>query len=83
MALSIATIPGQSGPGSNGNEGVLRITQSSSITGTSPSDCFVSYPGLSLEGILPLFRFTVGVFYCPSQLGKKKIERNLHPSITV
>ena len=27
---------GQSGPGSNGNEEVVSITQSSSITGTSP-----------------------------------------------
>ena len=35
----------QSGPGSNGNEGVLYIPQSSSITGNSPSDCLVSYPG--------------------------------------
>ena len=34
-ALSGATTPGQSGPGS--------------ITGTSPSDCLVSYPGDSLE----------------------------------
>ena len=32
----------QSGPGSDRNEGVLRIPQSSSITGTSPSDCLVS-----------------------------------------
>ena len=31
-----------SGPGSNDNEEVLRIHQSSSITGTSPSDCLVS-----------------------------------------
>ena len=38
-----ATTPGQSGPGSNGNEGVLRIPQSSSTAGTSPSDCLVSY----------------------------------------
>ena len=38
------TTPSQSGPGSNGNEGVLRIPQSLSITGTSPSDCLVSYP---------------------------------------
>ena len=37
--LSGATIPGQSGPGSDGNEGVLRIPQRSSIAGTSPSDC--------------------------------------------
>ena len=48
MALSGATTPGQSGPGSDGNEGVLRIPQSPSITGTSPSDCLVSYPGHSL-----------------------------------
>ena len=49
-ALSGATIPGQSGPGSNGNEGVLRIPESSSISGTSPSDCLVSYLGHSLRG---------------------------------
>ena len=49
-ALSGATTPGQSGPGSNGNKGVLRIPQSTSITGTSPSDCVVSYTGLSLGG---------------------------------
>ena len=29
-------------------EGLLLITQSASITGASPSDCFVSYPGHSL-----------------------------------
>ena len=40
--LSGATTPGQSGPGSDGNEGVLRIPQSSSISGASPSDCFLS-----------------------------------------
>ena len=34
---------GQCGPGSNGNEGVLHIAQSPSITGTSPSGCLVSY----------------------------------------
>ena len=32
--LSGATTPSQSGPGSDGNEGVLRIPQSSSITGS-------------------------------------------------
>ena len=42
--LSGTTIPGQSGPGSDGYEGVLRIPQSSSITGASPSDCLESYP---------------------------------------
>ena len=45
-----AITPGLNGPGSNGNEGVLRIPQSSRITGTSPSDCLVSYLELSFEG---------------------------------
>ena len=40
-----ATTPGQSGPGSDGNEGILNIPQSLSITGTSPLDCLISYPG--------------------------------------
>ena len=47
-----ATILGQSGPGINGNEVVLWIPQSSSITGTSPSDCLLSYTGHSLVGVL-------------------------------
>ena len=50
MALSSTTTPGQSGPGSDGNEGVLRIPQSSCTAGTSPSDCLVSYSGHSLGG---------------------------------
>ena len=37
--LSDAIPPGPSGPGSDGNEGVLRIPQSSSNTVTSLSDC--------------------------------------------
>ena len=41
--LSGVTTPEQSGPGSNGNEWVLRILQSASITRASPSDCLVSY----------------------------------------
>ena len=48
--LPAATTPSQGGPGSNGNEGVLRIHQSSSITRTSPSDCLVLYPGHWLGG---------------------------------
>ena len=55
--LSGATTLGQSRPGSNGNEGVLCIPQSSSIAGTSPSDCLVSYPGHSWGGgLTPLQR---------------------------
>ena len=46
--LSGATTPDLSGPGSDNNKGVLRIPQNSSITGDSPSDCLMSYPGHSL-----------------------------------
>ena len=49
-ALSGATTLGQSGPESDGIEGVLRSPQSSSITGTSPPDCLVSYLGHSFVG---------------------------------
>ena len=41
--VSNSTALGQSGPGSDGNEKVIRIPQSSSITGTSASYCSVSY----------------------------------------
>ena len=40
MTQSGATTPGQSGPGSDGNEVVLCILQNSRIT-----DCLVSYLG--------------------------------------
>ena len=45
--LSGATTPGQSRPGNGGIEGLLCITQSSSITRSSPSYCLVSYAGHS------------------------------------
>ena len=41
--VSGAITPDQSVPGSDGNEEVLCIPQSSRITGTSPSDCLMSY----------------------------------------
>ena len=41
------------GIGSDGNEGVIRIPQSSSINGTSASYCLVSYPGHTLGGSYP------------------------------
>ena len=47
--LSGATTLGQNSPVSYGNERVLRIPQSSSITRASPSDCFVAYRGYSLS----------------------------------
>ena len=43
--LSGATTPSQSGPGRGGIKGVFHISQDSSITGASPSDCKMSYPG--------------------------------------
>ena len=42
--LSGATTPGQSGPKSNSNEGVLHIPQISKA-GASPSDDLALYPG--------------------------------------
>ena len=44
---------GQSGPGSDGNEEVIRISQSSSITETSLLDCLVSYQRHSLRRSYP------------------------------
>ena len=41
-ALSGATTPGQSGPGSDGNKGVFCIPQNFSIIGALRSDCLVS-----------------------------------------
>ena len=57
-------------PGSDCNEGLLRISQSFSITGASPSDSLVLHAGNSVGlGVLVLCRDAVGVFYCPSRLG--------------
>ena len=47
--ISGATTPSQSGPGNDGNEGILHILRGSSITGASPSDCLMSYSEHSLE----------------------------------
>ena len=55
-------LPLQTRPGSNGNKGLLCIPQSSSITGTSPSDCLVSYQDTRLWGVVLL--------YSPSNLAK-------------
>ena len=47
--LSDAITPGQSGSGSDSNEGVLCILQSFSITEALSSDCLALYPGHSLR----------------------------------
>ena len=71
--LSGTTTPGQSGLRSNGKEGVLCIPQNSSITGTSPSDCLVSYSGHLLGGFT-LWREAVGILYSPSRLGNNMLD---------
>ena len=79
--LSGTTTPGQSGPWSDGSDGLLSIPQSSSITEASPSDCLVSNPGHSLgAGVLPLCMDAVSLFYSPSQLSLTNLEA-LHQTI--
>ena len=53
--MMMMMIPGQSEPGSNVNEGLLRIPQSPSISGNSPSDCLVSYQDTQF-GVLTLLQ---------------------------
>ena len=48
-----ATTPAQGRPGNDGNEGVLRIPQSSGISVATPSDCLLSYPGHSFGKSYP------------------------------
>ena len=50
QTLSGATTPEQNGSGSNGYERIVCISQSSSITEVSISDCLVSYQGHLLGG---------------------------------
>ena len=56
--LASTTILDQSGIGYDGNERIFHISQSSSITRASPSDCFVSYPEHLFRGggLTPLQR---------------------------
>ena len=59
------------GPGSDGNEGVLRISQSSSITKASTFRLFsVIFIKLVVDRNLPLCRDVAGVFYIPSRQGQ-------------
>ena len=64
------TLLGATTTGSDGNEGVLRNPQSSSITRPSSSHCLFSYPGHLLEEVLPLFRTVVGEVNNFSRLGQ-------------
>ena len=78
--ISGVTTPCQSGPVSDANEGVLCISQSSSITEATPSDCLVSLPRHFLGGVLPLCRDAVGVFYRPNRLGKQHLSSHAKTS---
>ena len=49
--LSSATNSSQSGPGSDGSEGVLHIPQISRITGVSSLDCLVSYSSVEIQSV--------------------------------
>ena len=71
MVLSGATMLDQTGPRSNGNEGVLRIPQSASITGISASDCLVSYLGHSLGRSYHSAELQLVYFTVPADGGKK------------
>ena len=53
LTQSGATTPIYSGSGSDGNERVLCILQSSSITEASPSEFLALYSGHSLEDFYP------------------------------
>ena len=77
-ALSGVIIPDQCAPGRDSKEGVLHIPQSSSIPGTSPSDCLESYLIPSLWGVIPLWRDSVNVFYNPSWLGNHLFAHSLN-----
>ena len=72
--LLSATSRGQNWPGSDGDEGVPRIPQNSSITAASPLDGLVSYSGHLFGGRYypPPRRDAIGVFYSPSRLDYKR-----------
>ena len=57
--LSDATTPGLSGPGSNGNEDVLHITQSFYISEASPSNYLMWYTRTLIVGVLAIGRDAV------------------------
>ena len=75
--LSGATTPGHSGPGGDGNEGVLFIPQSFRVTGVSTSDCLVSYLRYSLWRFLPSLQRYSRCIQQPQQTGQYIICRHL------
>ena len=81
--LSGATTLGQSGPESDGNEGVHLIPQSSKTEATS-SGRLMSYPRHFCGGeVLPLHRDAFIVFYSPSWLGLYMCVRRIDMHVCV
>ena len=66
-------IPGQRGPGSDGNKRVLRIPQSSGITGASTSNCLVSYLEHSLGESYPSAEMHSEYFTASADLAKHQV----------
>ena len=66
--LTGTTSLGQDGPGSNGNEGILPILQSSRIV-TLPSNDIASYSRYSMGGVLPLYGDAISVILQPQSTG--------------
>ena len=71
-ALSCATTSDQSGLGSDGNQGILCISQS--ITGASPLDCLVSYPRHSSRESYPSEEMQ-SVYLAPADWAINRITR--------
>ena len=73
---SYKVLPRKSGPNTNGNEGVLHIPQSSK-SGSSPSDCFVSYPVHSLGVSYPSEKYSQYILWPqPTELKIQWIDRS-------
>ena len=65
---TIQSTPGQSGPGSDGNEGVLTFPKAPALLKTSRSDCLVL-----ARGVVTLCREVVRIFCTPSRVGLDKL----------
>ena len=71
---------------------MLRIPQRSSVSGTSPSDCLVSYPRHSLGGSYPSAEMQSGYSTAPASWARERerererergIEKQSNPKINV
>ena len=81
--ISDATTLGPSGFRSYGNEWLLRISQSSIISGASPSDCLVSYTGHSLvEGYYPSAEMQSVYSTAPANWAMQRLFKNCDRVLT-